>query len=677
MQYMPLTLIIVLTSSLFVALVINPVITSRFMQVDKRSTTPEGRRRRRRNVLIGSLVMAGTGLLGWLAGMDWLRNLMGIALAVSLFHFYVLRPAAFRFQNNFMPRLENAYDRFVRWALGHAKLIFFGTFGLLFLSIALLGVRAPKVEFFPSADPLYVNAFVELPLGADIEATNRIVTDLEQRIIAVVKPYGKIVEAVLTQIGENTSDPNSPPEPGSSPHKARLTVSFVPAQHRDGISTFDIMEEIRAKVKGIPGVAITVDKNADGPATGKPINIEIQGEDIDRLVLLGEEVIDYIDGKNIPGIEELQADIKIGKPELIVNVDRESARRYEVSTGDIATAIRTAVFGREVSKYKVNEDEYPIIIRLGEEYRYNVDELLNQRITFRSPVNGEIVQVPISAVADVRYSSSYSAIKRKDLDRMVTIYSNVLEGYNANEIIAEIDEALRQYDMPAGFSYEFTGEQQQQAEDMSFLFIAFLTALFTIFLILVAQFNSISSPFIIVLSVLFSTIGVFLGYVIFNQNVSVVFTGVGIISLAGVVVNNAIVLIDYTKLLLKRKRMDKGLEREEDLELDDVRESIVRGGATRLRPVLLTAITTILGLVPLAIGFNFDFFSLISELDPHIFIGGDNAAFWGPMAWTVIYGLTFATFLTLVVVPIMFWLAFRMKQVVGGWFGRGGKPAVV
>ncbi|MCB9264565.1 MAG: efflux RND transporter permease subunit [Lewinellaceae bacterium] len=671
MKYMPITLIIVLTSSLIVALVINTVFTSRFMAVDERANRPEVRRRRRKNVLIAASVMIGLAVICHFTGLLAGRNFLGIGAGIVLLNWFVLRPSAFYFQNRLLPVLENAYDHFVRGALAVPGMVFGGTFVLLFAAIGLLAFNAPKVIFFPSADPLYINVFVELPLGKDIEATNRVTRELEKRVQKVVEPYSGIVEAVLTQIGENTSDPNTPPEPGASPHKARLTVSFVPANERGGVSTFDIMEQIREAVRGIPGVKITVDKNADGPSAGKPINLEVQGEDIDRLAMISEDLIKYFNGKNIPGIEELQADVKIGKPELIVNVDREAARRYEVSTFEIANAIRTSVFGKEVSKYKQGEDEYPIFVRLDESYRNNIDNLLNQKITFRSPATGKISQVPISAVADVKFSSTYSSIKRKDLDRVITIYSNVLEGYNANEIIEEMKDWMAQYPLPNGFTYEFTGEQQQQAEDMGFLNMAFLIALFSIFIIIVAQFNSVTSPFIIILSVLFSTIGVFLGYAFTGRDISVIFTGVGIISLAGVVVNNAIVLIDYTNLLIKRRKEELGYGNNQELSGSEMKEAIVRAGATRLRPVLLTAITTVLGLVPLAVGFNFNFFTLITDLDPQIFIGGDNTAVWGPMAWTVIYGLIFATFLTLVVVPVMFWLAFRMKQGILKLF-RGG-----
>ncbi|GAB5551060.1 MAG: efflux RND transporter permease subunit [Saprospiraceae bacterium] len=659
MQYLPITLIIVLTSSLFVALVINPVFTSIFMKIDIRSEDRSIRARKRRNVLIANATMALLAIVFHFSDFELGRNLLGFVVLISLTYYFLLRPSSFVFQNRFLPVLERVYDKFIRAALRFPIMTFLGTFVLLIFAIVLLGIRTPKVIFFPTADPIYINAFVEMPLGTDIQATNELMKEVEETIEEVVKPYRGIVEAVLSQIGENTSDPNGPPEPGASPNKGRITVSFVPSEERGDISTFKIMEEIRVAVRKFPGVDIVVDKNADGPATGKPINLEVSGEDIDQLAILSQTLITYLNSKNIPGIERLIADVSIGKPELIVNIDREAARRYEVSTFQVADAIRTAVFGKEVSKYKEGEDDYPIMVRLDEQYRNNIEDLLTQRIMLP-----EGRQVPISAVANIEYTSTYSAIKRKNLDRAITIYSNVLQGYNANEIIVQLDEYMAAYDLPDGFSYEFTGEQQQQAEDMSFLVNAFMLALVTIFLLIVAQFNSVLSPIIIVLSILFSTIGVFLGYAITGRDISVIFTGVGIISLAGVVVNNAIVLIDYIVLVTKEKYEKLGLKNAFELDKEDVKEAIVQGGSTRLRPVLLTAITTVLGLIPLAIGFNINFFTLIAELDPKIFIGGDNAAFWGPMAWTVIYGLVFATFLTLIVVPAMYWLSFRLTAFV-------------
>ena len=675
MFYLPLTLIIVLSSSLFVALVINPVLTSRFMKVDERLEEKELRQRKRRNILIGASIFLLVSIAFHFAGIEAGRNLFGFATIITLLNYFVLRPASFGFQASFLPVLEKSYDRFIRRALKVPGLVFAGTFVLLFVALVLLAINSPRVIFFPSAEPLYVNAFVELPMGKDIEATNGIVLDLEERINGVIDPHRDIVEAVLVQIGENTSDPNSPPEPGVTPHKARVTISFVPTQDREGVSTTNIMENLRSALKGYAGVQIFVDKNADGPPTGKPINLELIGDEINTLAQLSEDVITFINSKNIPGIEELKADVSIGKPELIINIDREAARRYELSTFAIASAIRTSVFGKEVSKFKVGEDEYPIQVRLSEKYRNKVSDLLSQKITFRNQSNGQIVQVPISAVASVSYSSTYSSIKRKDERRMITIFSNVLDGYNANEIVAQLKDEMLNYDLPSGFTYEFTGEQEEQAENMAFLSTAFLIAIFSIFLIIVTQFNSVVSPFIIILSVFFSTIGVFLGYALSGRDVSIVFTGVGIISLAGVVVNNAIVLIDYINLLIKNKMQSLGLERMLDMNSEDIKEAVIQGGATRLRPVLLTAITTVLGLIPLAIGFNFNFFTLVSRLDPQVFIGGDNTAIWGPMAWTVIYGLIFATFLTLVVVPVMFWLAYKMNLGISKLFRKSRKVA--
>jgi len=243
---------------------------------------------------------------------------------------------------------------------------------------------------------------------------------------------------------------------------------------------------------------------------------------------------------------------------------------------------------------------------------------------------------------------------------MITIFSNVLEGYNSNEIVNEIKSSLERYDWPESFKYGFTGEQEDQEESINFLTSALLIAVFLIFLILVAQFNSILSPFIIMISVVLSTIGVFLGLVVSGDNIVIVMTGVGIISLAGIVVNNAIVLIDYIDLTIQRKREELGYAKNH-LPMNLVKEAIIESGGIRLRPVLLTAITTILGLVPLAIGLNINFFTLVTDFDPQFFLGGENVAFWGPMAKTVIYGLTFATFLTLVVVPIMYWLTYNFK----------------
>jgi multidrug efflux pump subunit AcrB len=677
MAYLPITLIIALSSSLFVALVINPVFASRFMIIAKEVTDASVKRRKRRNVLLGAGVMLLASAAFHFAGIQWLRNSLWVVAGISLLNFFAFTPGSHGFTRVVLPWLEKVYDKFILFSLKGKNPVYFfgGTFLLLIFSIVLLGIRSPAVKFFPTPDPNYVNAFVELPIGTDIKATDSLMQQLEGRIQEVIEPYNGIVESVLSQIGENTGDPSGSPDFSASPHKARITVSFVPSEERNGVSTTEIMEKIRTGLEGYPGVQIVVDRNQAGPPTGKPINIELQGEEIDELATLASEVIDYLNAQNIQGIEELKKDVSIGKPELIVHIDREAARRYGISTYLIADAIRTAVFGKEVSKFKQGDDEFPIQIRVDQSSRYNIDDILNQRITFRSPSSGRISQVPIAAVADISYSSTFTSINRKDQERMITISSNVLDGYVPNEVVAEAKTALANFDFPEGYTYEFTGEQKEQAENMAFLNTAFTVAIFAIFLIIVAQFNSVIAPFIIMLQVLFSTIGVFLGYVVNGMDIEIVMTGVGIISLAGIAVNNGIVLIDYTNLLVRRKIKEHGVDSQFQLPLDVVKDAVMQGGGTRLRPVLLTAITTVLGLIPLAIGFNFNFFTFISDMAPNMYIGGESAAFWSTLAWTVIYGLVFATFLTLVIVPVMYWLSYRAQRWVIGLASRVKEPA--
>mgnify|MGYP003627306308 FL=1 len=384
------------------------------------------------------------------------------------------------------------------------------------------------------------------------------------------------------------------------------------------------------------------------------------------MIHVSEDIQQKIDESGIRGIEELKSSLELGKPELIVEIDRDNARRFGLSTYSIANEIRTALFGKEVSKYKEGEDDYEINVRLNQDYRYDIDALLNKNITFRDQNSGKLVQVPISSVAHVRYGSTYGSIKRKDLDRVVTLSSNVLAGANATEITDQLKVLMADYDMPTGYSYAFTGEQEEQAENMAFLAKALLIAVFTIFLIIVSQFNKITAPFIIMVSVFLSTIGVFLGLVIFNMEFVVIMTMVGIIALAGIVVNNAIVLIDYIELTRRRRRRELGLDDDARLPMEEVLNSIIIAGKTRLRPVILTAITTILGLVPLAVGLNIDFIGWFTNYNADFYVGGDNVVFWGPMSWTIIFGLTFATFLTLIIVPTMYLLADKFMYRIAG-----------
>ena len=666
MKYLPMTLIIVLSSSLFIALVINPMLTSLYMRVEEAEMNV-----RRLFITTGILVVLGLLLLG--TGWTTLGNLFILGGIIGILNRYLLTPATAWFQNKLLPALENSYERLLRFSLRGSKpwLFFYGMIGLLFASLVLLGVFPPKVEFFPQNEPQYVNVYIDMPIGTDIEETNRVTKEVEDMVMKAINQPAFLregadgsseqflVNSVIAQVGEGTSDPAEGPQLGATPNKGRITVSFLKFQDRQGVRTTDVLNAIRDEVKGYPDAIIRATKNSDGPPQGLPINLEITSTDYETALTYADGMKRFIEATGIQGVEGLKLDVEKSKPEMPISIDRDKARRYGLSTQQIGYGIRSALFGREVSRYKDGEDDYPINLRFSDAYRNNADALMNQKIIFRSASDGQIKEVPISAVATAGRSTTYNAIKRKDLDRTVTLSSNVLGGYNANEVVASIKEAMSDYPAQDGVQWEFTGQQEEQAKEMAFLSKALVIALFLIFLIIVAQFNSISTPFIIGFSVLFSLTGVFLGLVVFRQDFVIIMTMIGIISLAGVVVNNAIVLIDYTNLLFDRRKRELELGEDDLLPFAEIVPLIIKGGRTRLRPVLLTAITTVLGLLPLAIGINVDFVSLLAEYDPKIYIGGDNNIFWKPMSWAIIYGLTFATFLTLVIVPIMMWYLTR------------------
>jgi len=668
MKYLPITLIIVLSASLFVALVVNPVLIANYIKKEESEYKPDLKKTLK---YAGSLALAG--IIFIFLGKIAFGNLLITFSILTFINVYGLKPATIWFQNKFLPRLENFYERTLKyWLNGKRPVLLVAVYLplLMIFSFVLLAIRSPKILFFPNNEPKYINVFIEAPIGTDIRTTDAIVKKIEQQIFYLTQNYRDIITSIVSNVGEGSNDPNDGPSQGNTPNKARITISFVEFNKRNGKSTSEVMKLISENVKDYPGIRISVDKNREGPPVGKPINLEISGEDFDKLLFLTDDIQRKIEEENIPGIEGLKIDLEVSKPEMIVSIDREKARMFGLSTSQIGFAIRNALFGKEISKFKDGEDEYPIKLRLDDNYRYNVASLMNQKITFRDPTNGRISQVPISAVATFYNSSTYGSIKRKDLNRVVTISSNVLEGYNATEINNNIKKILASYPMPDGYTYKFTGEQEEQAKSSAFLTNALFIAVSLISLILVTQFNSVIKPFIIIISVLFSTIGVFLGLSIFNMELVIIMTGIGIVSLAGIVVNNAIVLIDYTDLLRKRKREEKNMSDDDILPFEEAKESIIEAGKTRLRPVLLTAITTILGLIPLATGMNIDFFGLFERFEPDFYFGGDNVKFWGPMSWTVIFGLTFATFLTLIAVPAMYLISDKINRRIRKWQGK-------
>jgi multidrug efflux pump subunit AcrB len=673
-KYLPITLIIVLSSSLFVALVVNPVLTSDLIKIGNSEKSFNRKFWIRNGILFLISILLYMGSAGVWGG------LFLATVIISILNRYGLTPGGNWFMQKMMPRIENKYAQFIKYALTGWKPILFmvGMIVVFIVSIMTFALNPPPIVFFPDNQPNYVNVFIETPLGTDIETTNDISKELENRITKAVQKDSVIIEAILTQVGEKTADPNGgTPSMGSSPNKARITVSFFEYEKRvflSDVNTSDIMSNIKDATKNFPKAQITVGKDNMGPPVGKPINVEIKGENYLTLIEEVEKIKKKMEDANLKGVDQLKTDLELGKPVLEISINQESARRFGLSTMQIAGTIRTALLGKEISKYKQGEDDYKIQLRFKDEYRYNLNNLLNTRITFRNPANGKISQVPISAVATANYNSTYGSIKRKDMDRVISIYSEVEEGANANELVAQYKDLLADHEIRDGYEFKFTGEQEEQAESLAFLGGAMLIAVFLIFLIIVSQFNSIAGPFIILLSVVMSTVGVFLAFSITQTTFSGMMSGIGIISLAGIVVNNAIVLIDYTNLLRRRKKAAKGMDQKEVLSITEIKETIIESGRTRLRPVLLTAITTVLGLFPLAIGLNINFVGLLSSGNPELYWGGQNADFWGPMAWAVIYGLIFSTFLTLVIVPVMYYLTDRLtisiKQLISKVFSN-------
>ncbi len=664
MFYLPVTLIVTLLASLVVAYIINPVFAVDFMKPHRDKNNPQVIAKRKRGLKISTVVFLAIAAIFYISGSFGMGNFVVTLWLLMLFDRFILERVTQGFQNNVWPRFQNFYSRVVTYALeGKRPYAFLGGTVVLFIfSFVLIGIRSPKVVFFPEDNPHFVYAYITMPAGTHQSVTDSVTKIVENRIYKVLgEEKGKrnpVVKSVISNVAVGATDPQSGDRSTAS-NKAKVTVAFVEFKDRNGVSTQMYLDSIRKVVKGIPGVSITVDKEANGPPVGKPINIEIAGDDFDKLISTSQGLIHYLDSIQIPGVEELKSDLVLSKPEIIVDIDRERANREGISTGQIGMTLRTALFGKEVSKYRETNDEYPIQLRLQADQRNNINTLMNMQITYRDMnMGGAIRSVPLSAVASIRYDYTYGGISRKNQKRLVTVYSNVLGGFNPNDVVAQVKAAVTSYEMPSDITVNLTGEQEEQKETGTFLGNALLISLGLIFVILVTQFNSVGKPIIILSEIIFSIIGVLICFAITKMDMSIVMTGVGIVALAGIVVRNGILLIEFTDLL-----RSQGVE---------LKEAIIEAGKIRMTPVILTATATMLGLVPLAIGVNIDFVTMFTELNPHLWFGGDSAAFWGPLSWTIIFGLSFATFLTLVLVPVMYLLAEKMKMRVKKW--RGGTP---
>ncbi|HEY3370855.1 MAG TPA: efflux RND transporter permease subunit [Prolixibacteraceae bacterium] len=648
MHYLPVTLIITLFASLFVAYVFNPVFAVSFMKHEYDTEFQEGSGwKKLRTIIIVMLAFAGVFYLSKSFG---LANFLVFGVLMILFFHFVLKNLIKAFQERTWPFLMRAYERQLRSVLRGARPIWIlgGMIALFFATIVITGIVKPTVLFFPNNDPNTIFVYIKMPGGTHQNVTDSITKLAESRVYKALGAKNPDVESIISNVTIGVEEQGFASGGGSPFNKGKVSINFVEHKNRTtGISTTEYMEIIRKGVADIPGAEITVDKNGSGPPTGKPINIEITSENLDNLVADAFAFRNYLDSLSIPGVEQLKTDFEMNSPEINIQIDRDRAQRLGISTGQIGLEIRTALYGKEISKYKQDEDEYPIMLRYAKVTRDNIDALVNLQITYRDMNSGQLRSIPLSTVAKIDYSSTYAGIKRLDQKRIITVYSNVLSGYSANDIVPIINQKAKTFPLHEGTNIKLTGEQEDQQETAIFLMKAMIIALGAIFFILITQFSSVSKSLIILSEVIFSIVGVLLGVMIFHMDLVIMMTGLGVVALGGIVVRNGILIVEFIDV--KKK---EGLP---------TRRAIIEGGKTRITPVILTATATMLGLVPLAVGLNINFVTMFTELNPHIYFGGDNVAFWGPLAWSIIFGLSFATFLTLMFVPALYELDYTIK----------------
>ncbi len=667
MFYLPITMIITLLASLLVAYIINPVFAATFMRHYDSATAKN--KKWPRWLKMYSIVTVVLAAIGYASHSRGFGNFMLVLYAFILLHHYVLRGWIFGFQEKTWPRFREWYGRKLIWSIDHPKTILFSTVALFFLSLFMLVARQPKVDFFPIAEPNFIYTYIEMPVGTDQLKTDSVARQVEARVREEIGADSLLVTSIIANVAVGAGDPRAQ-DLSVQPHKAKVTVAFKQFAKRNGKSTRAVLERVQKSFAAnkIPGAEIVVEQEQGGPPVGKAISIEITGDNLEELIGVDTTLKKYLENDTnlISGVEKLKSDIAASKPEVVFSINRERANREGISTGQIGSELRGAVFGIEASKFRDEKDEYPIMLRYNLIQRNDLNALRNLKITYRDMnMQGAIRNVPLSSFADIQYGVSYGGVKRKAQKRIITLESNVLSGYNPNEVADQVRAQVEYWAMKnkhPGVQVKMGGQQEEQAETASFLGGALLSSIGLIILILITQFNSIGKTIIIVSEILFSVIGVFLGLAIFGMNVSIVMTGVGIVALAGIVVRNGILIVEFVDILKER-----GM---------DTRSALIEAGKTRMTPVLLTATATILGLVPLAIGLNIDFATLFSDFNPHIFIGGDSVAFWGPLSWTMIYGLSFATILTLIVLPVMYELSENTGNRLRRLFGIVPKVSV-
>ncbi len=650
MHYLPVTIIITLTASLLVAYVINPVFAVWFMGDPVREGKVIDPAKKRRRAILGYSLYALATLGFYASGNFALGNFAVTCAVVIALYRFALEGAVQWFQRKGWPAIQNVYANFLGFALHRPWLMMGGVTLLLIGSCGITASRQTNIVLFPSADPNFIFVYMNLPVGTDIKVTDSLTTILEKRVVETVGANNPIVESVISNVALNASEDQF--DRSATSNKGKIGVAFVEFSKRNGENSKAYLDKIRAATKGlIPGAEITVAQEQGGPPTPKPISVEVRGDDFTLLTQTSQAVKRYLDSLNIPGVEELRTDMVVSKPEIKINIDRDRANREGISTAQVGMEFRTAILGKEATKFKDGEDEIPVNIRLQRDQRDNINAVENLNITFRDMNMGGVLRsVPMTALADIQYSNTYGGVRRLNQERIVTIASNITSEYQPKqtEVVNAVKAAIANFPPREGVTVGFAGEDAEVRDAATFLGNSLLISICIILLILVAQFNSIGKTLIIMTEVVFSIIGVLLGMAIFKMDFVVIMTGIGIVALAGIVVRNGILMVEFTDHL-----RDKGLA---------VREALIEAGRIRMTPVLLTATAAILGLIPLAVGFNIDFESLFAHGDPKIFFGGDSVAFWGPLSWTIIFGLSFATFVTLIILPTMYLIGWRTKN---------------
>jgi len=649
MHFLPVTVIITLTASLLVAYIINPVFAVWFMGDAKREGKVVDPVKKRNRSILG-YTLYGLAVVGFYASGNMALGNFAVTLALlAVLYKFAIEKAVHWFRDKGWPSIQAGYARFLSFTLKYPVSILSGVLLFLMVSLGIIRGSRANVVLFPKADPNFIYVYMSLPVGTEIGVTDSLTRVLESKVTEVIGENNPIVESVIANVALNASEDQF--DRAATSNKGKVGIAFVEFSKRDGVSTKEYMDKIREATKGvIPGAEITVGQEQGGPPTPKPISVEVRGDDLQQLISVSAKVKRYLDSLAIPGVEELRSDMIVSKPEINIQVDRDRANREGISTAQVGSEFRTAILGKEATKFKDGEDELPVMIRLKEEQRTNIDAVENMNITFRDMnMGGMLRSVPMSALADVKYTNTYGGIRRQDQERLVTISSNITAEYQPTqtEVINKVKMAVATFPQAEGVKVAFAGEDAEFVDAFNFLGRSLLISIGMILLILVAQFNSIGKTIIIMTEVVFSVIGALLGIAIFGMDYSVIMMGVGIIALAGIVVRNGILLVEYTDILRAQ-----GYE---------VKQAIIDAGRIRMTPVLLTATAAILGLIPLAVGFNIDFASLFATGDPKIYLGGDSVAFWGPLSWTIIFGLGFATFITLIVLPVMYLLGHNVK----------------